>query len=185
LIKTHYLSALPLYKNRTSRRIKSVLVIDLKNCAWREQIISNIYSHHNKKFRLINSHYDCMYGERELHGTIRNCFLACKEYEDSKLPSKFQRAYFFHSFIRSTFNDAARTKSIQRRIIEWQWITIYKEQRRKRPWLILIQKQDFWRKGVKPPMSWTKTILLLSRLYQGTWKVQFRSGRPTALVHWP
>ena len=41
-----------------------------------------------------------MYGDSELHGTIRKYFLACKEHEDSKLPSKFQKEHFFiHLFV--------------------------------------------------------------------------------------
>lgn len=49
-----------------------------------------------KKFRLINSRYVAS----ELHGTVRKCFLACKEREDSKPSSKFQKVYFFtHLFV--------------------------------------------------------------------------------------
>jgi len=35
------------------------------------------------------------------------------------------------------------------------------------------------KKEVQPLMSWAKNVLLLSRSYLGTWKVQFRRGRPT------
>jgi hypothetical protein len=66
----------------------------------RVKTISNVHSHHNKKFRLINFRYDCMYGDSELHGTIRKCFLACMEHEYSKPPSNFRMLYFFiHLFV--------------------------------------------------------------------------------------
>jgi len=100
LIKKHYLSALTLYKTEQAAGIKSVLVIDLKIMNEENNNISNVHSGHNKKFRLTNSRYDCTYGDSKLHGKIRKYFLTCKEHEDSKPPSKFQRLYFFiHLFV--------------------------------------------------------------------------------------
>jgi len=110
LIK-HITYQLYLYiKTEQARGIKSVLVLDLKN----EQNTknSNVHPHHNKKFRLINSRYECTFGDSKLHATIMKYFLACKEHDDSKPPSAFWRVYLFHSLLRSSFNDAAWIKIV-------------------------------------------------------------------------
>jgi len=91
LIKNRLLNQLCLYiKTEQAGGIKSVLVIDLKIMNEENIKIANIHPHYKKKIRIINSRYDCMYGDSELPGTIRKYFLACKKHEDSKPPSESQ-----------------------------------------------------------------------------------------------